>query len=313
MTEVLNCLTVELHTSAMAESTVDDVKPQDKYPVDSDSEDDDDKAEGQLLYITKPSQICHDRVLPKDLNTTQKSATRSRQGGPVAAGGMLRASAERRKLWHKKTLNVCFVEWSRYEDIIFEWAQIWSEHCGIQFKKVPSRFGSDIRIGFREEDGAWSYVGTDCADIPLNELTMNLGFIDRATVLHEFGHAIGLIHEHQSPSEGGFEWNRSKVIENSKGPPNYWDLRTIKSNIFYRYKKSQVSGTKYDRKSIMHYGYGESLLNAMVKNTCNFAAFLLRGSREKSKVSHTTTSCPSWIRSWSGGFTAHQDHPQRLS
>ena len=40
---------------------------------------------------------------------------------------------------------------------------------------------------------------------------MNLGFVDRPTVLHEFGHALGLIHEHQSPFKGGFEWNREEV------------------------------------------------------------------------------------------------------
>jgi len=40
---------------------------------------------------------------------------------------------------------------------------------------------------------------------------MNLGFVDRPTVLHEFGHALGLIHEHQSPFKGGFEWNKDEV------------------------------------------------------------------------------------------------------
>ena len=40
---------------------------------------------------------------------------------------------------------------------------------------------------------------------------MNLGFVDRPTVLHEFGHSLGLIHEHQSPFKGGFEWNREEV------------------------------------------------------------------------------------------------------
>ena len=40
---------------------------------------------------------------------------------------------------------------------------------------------------------------------------MNLGFVDRSTVLHEFGHSIGLIHEHQSPFKGGFEWNKDEV------------------------------------------------------------------------------------------------------
>ena len=40
---------------------------------------------------------------------------------------------------------------------------------------------------------------------------MNLGFIDQSTVMHEFGHALGLIHEHQSPFKGGFEWDKDEV------------------------------------------------------------------------------------------------------
>ena len=42
---------------------------------------------------------------------------------------------------------------------------------------------------------------------------MNLGFIDRPTVMHEFGHALGLIHEHQSPFKGMFEWNKDEVCD----------------------------------------------------------------------------------------------------
>ena len=230
----------------MAENT----ELQDKQPVDSDSESDEDStaADAKKLFITEPSQICYDRILPRDLNTTQKSDS-------TTASGAMRASGARKKLWHKKTLNVCFVEKHSREDEIFELAKTWSQHCGIQFIKVTNRRDSDIRIGYDRRDGAWSYVGTDCAEIPLNETTMNLGFIDKATVLHEFGHALGLIHEHQSPADGGFEWNKNKVIEDCSGPPNYWDRQTIRSNIFYRYKKSQVSGTRYDKKSIMHYRY----------------------------------------------------------
>ncbi len=62
--------------------------------------------------------------------------------------------------------------------------------------------------------GSWSYIGTDATRLPLESFTMNLGFIDRTTVLHEFGHALGLIHEHQSPFKGGFEWDRDEVIKN---------------------------------------------------------------------------------------------------
>lgn len=42
--------------------------------------------------------------------------------------------------------------------------------------------------------GSWSYIGTDATRLPLESFTMNLGFVDRTTVLHEFGHALGLIH-----------------------------------------------------------------------------------------------------------------------
>ena len=59
--------------------------------------------------------------------------------------------------------------------------------------------------------GSWSYIGTDAATIPKESFTMNLGFVDRPTILHEFGHSIGLIHEHQSPFSGGFEWNKEEV------------------------------------------------------------------------------------------------------
>ena len=83
---------------------------------------------------------------------------------------------------------------------------------------------------------------------------MNLGFIDQGTVLHEFGHALGLIHEHQSPASGGFDWDREEVIKSLSGPPNNWDLATIEHNMFGKYDSSQLSMTKYDSKSIMHYG-----------------------------------------------------------
>ncbi len=66
---------------------------------------------------------------------------------------------------------------------------------------------AEIRIGFLEGDGSWSYLGTECRDIPADETTMNYGWLTpdsdddelQRVVLHEFGHALGLIHEHQNP------------------------------------------------------------------------------------------------------------------
>jgi len=68
-----------------------------------------------------------------------------------------------------------------------------------------------VDLFFASPGGSWSYIGTDATKLPLESFTMNLGSVDRPTVLHEFGHALGLIHEHQSPFKGGFKWNREEV------------------------------------------------------------------------------------------------------
>ena len=73
------------------------------------------------------------------------------------------------------------------------WAQ--AANLKFDFNNAPN---AEIRIAFDSSDGAWSYIGTDCRSIPVNQPTMNLGFLDGGTTAHEFGHAIGLAHEHQN-------------------------------------------------------------------------------------------------------------------
>jgi len=119
---------------------------------------------------------------------------------------------------------------------------------------------TDIRIAFIAGNGSWSYLGTVCRQIPDPDPTMNYGWIDedsdeaelRRVVLHEFGHALGLIHEHQNP-ENSIQWNKSAVIADLKGPPNYWDDAAIENNMFRYYPKEAVTATAVDRNSIMMY------------------------------------------------------------
>jgi len=125
---------------------------------------------------------------------------------------------------------------------------------------------SDIRISFTP-DGSWSYLGTECLEIPQNEPTMNLAWLDRpsdstTTVLdggvikHEFGHCLGpWIHEHQNPNGNPTKWNVPVVVMSLRGPPNYWTDQDICTNIFPRYLQDQLRGTQYDPDSIMQYFY----------------------------------------------------------
>jgi hypothetical protein len=188
-------------------------------------------------------RVCYDRILPQDL----RRFARLRMMGPS------RAAVLRAKKWpNGSTLRVRFLGGnSTQQDIVRQFAPQWSQHANLKldFTNGP---GSDIRISFVESDGAWSYIGIDCKGIPLHEATMNLGWQDEGVVLHEFGHAIGLIHEHQNPM-GGIKWNRDNVIRDLSGPPNNWDLATIEHNIFEAYAAEQINSTSLDKESIMLY------------------------------------------------------------
>jgi hypothetical protein len=90
--------------------------------------------------------------------------------------------------------------------------------------------------------------------------TMNYGWLTpdseddeiRRVVLHEFGHALGLIHEHQNPA-GGIQWDRDAVTRDLSGPPNNWPADVIDHNMFETYQANETNFTATDKDSIMMY------------------------------------------------------------
>jgi hypothetical protein len=151
---------------------------------------------------------------------------------------------------------------SRVKDAAMLWIREGGARVSFEFLTNPAvdPKSADIRIAFIPGDGSWSYLGTQCRRIPRNEPTMNFGWIDetsseqdlRAVVLHEFGHALGLIHEHQNPKKG-IDWNREAVVADLSKPPNGWNLAEIEHNMFKKYAANAVVATDTDPASIMMY------------------------------------------------------------
>jgi hypothetical protein len=88
--------------------------------------------------------------------------------------------------------------------------------------------------------------------------TMNDKLLDASkedfysVVTHEFGHALGLLHEHNHP-EALMQWNKANVYADLSGPPNFWDRATIDSNVFAKFEASTVITTDFDNASVMIY------------------------------------------------------------
>ena len=177
----------------------------------------------------------------------------------------LTGATDTRWLWPKgQEITVCFLEGDpavhkRIEPIAHEWSQ----YANITFKFVKGP-KADIRIAFDPKGGSWSYLGVQSNFFWFGtKPSMNYGWLTpttkeqeyRRVVLHEFGHALALVHEHLSPS-ATIPWDEKKVIDYFKRTNN-WSPEQTRAQVLTRVQANRF--THFDRDSIMLYHFPAEL------------------------------------------------------
>ncbi len=196
-------------------------------------------------------KVCTDYDIRRHKNRAQE---------PQVQGLLSKMALISSKMWMPgKVVTISFMDGSsvqRYK--VREHARRWLTHANIKFRFLSGRTGM-IRITF-DQAGSWSTVGTDALLVPDNEPTMCYGWLEdnsdpaeyERVVVHEFGHALGCIHEHQSPATG-INWNKEAVYRYYQGAPNFWSKEEVDWNLFEKYDQTLTQFSAFDNESIMAY------------------------------------------------------------
>jgi hypothetical protein len=190
-------------------------------------------------------------------------------------------------LWRQgQTLKIAFIE----EDIdpqlkqgIIDGIMDWQPYINLRlvivdFAKDPGHIRISTVIDNRGK--GWSALGTDALEIEPTSATLNIGVALEhedflRAVRHEFGHALGLEHEHQHPL-ANIPWDEPKVYDHYR--PKFAGFRDelrkdnlteeeidqyidemIYESVLAKMPYEGYAGNRYDRESVMHYDFPNEL------------------------------------------------------
>lgn len=220
-----------------------------------------------------------------------------------------------------RPLRVCFFGGNKIvTKLIRETASEWNNYSGVKFDfgpqngwyncRSPSAGFSEIRVAFGG-NGYWSYIGTDSETEAVDRApSMNLQRFNliynqhdgelnplkkvdpyhKAVIKHEFGHALGLLHEHQNPSLNCISEIKmtgpGNVYEYYGGNPNHWSKEDVDRNLgFIGLEDPDYIAGEPDLKSIMLYRLDPKILVGGSSSKCATEVSYLISERDKALIS----------------------------
>ena len=181
--------------------------------------------------------------------------------------GQTRAAITMGQLWDPGTeIRVAFLDSDPfYHQKVQQHLKEWTDAVNLSFAFVPPTDPTAmVRISFAFNRLYDSQLGFEAHERLRGRggYTMRLGFDPQHDedmynyyTLHEFGHVLGLVHEHQNPGTT-IQWNEQAVINYYMRTNPGWTADTVRQNILNAlvYQQDvQNSSTAFDKDSVMLY------------------------------------------------------------
>ncbi|SJX64350.1 uncharacterized protein SRS1_21007 [Sporisorium reilianum f. sp. reilianum] len=138
----------------------------------------------------------------------------------------------------------------------------WTHYANVDFAEVVDAGSADVKIVFDPHDGSWSSVRVDrsgvAAGSPSTNLTWESGTSgtsnERAVIMHEFEHELGLQHENRSAAHGaGDVIDVQAALDIYRAPGGHGSDREVYDQVMSMYNTTDVSSDPLvDEWSIMH-------------------------------------------------------------
>jgi hypothetical protein len=162
--------------------------------------------------------------------------------------------------WPTRSLRVGFIGDTGSKKLrtwVSEAAEQWSAAAELALVFVDDP-DAEIRISFEGTEN-FARIGRAGASVSPGQPTVLLGGIGTSTphdevtqvALHELGHALGAVHEHQTPL-AEIRW-REDVVLAYYAEKFHWSEAQVREQVFHQYGASEVEQNRFDPDSIMLY------------------------------------------------------------